>query len=163
MKTTYLATAGRIRRELTDIDVVVLRVQQIWQSRLQLQAVESQDYLVDAAALNLHSFYAGVEHLLELIANSIDQMKPEGAMWHRELLQQMAADIPGIRPAVLSMESRNLLDRYRGFRHVVRNVYTFNLDAEQIQLLIEHLSDVHQNVKAELEQFADFLEQTAQS
>ncbi|WP_416672242.1 ribonuclease toxin HepT-like protein [Egbenema bharatensis] len=44
--------------------------------------------------------------------------------------------IPSVRPAVLSFETRDRLDRYRGFRHVVRNVYTFNLDPEQIGLLI---------------------------
>ena len=161
MKTTYLATAGRIRRELSEINQVVERIRQIWQQRSQNSSPQDQDYLVDAVALNLHSFYAGVERLLELIADNVDQGKPQGAMWHRELLQQMTADIPKVRPAVLSQETRNQLDRYRGFRHVVRNVYAFTLDAEQIELLVEHISVVHQQVSTELEQFANFLAQLA--
>ncbi len=160
MKAIYRATAGRIRQELGEITFLVERINQIWQRRQAPQSSD-QDYLVDAVALNLHSFYAGVERLLELIADQVDQVKPSGAMWHRELLQQMTAEIPTVRPAVLSLEARNALDRYRGFRHVVRNVYTFNLDAEQIALLVEQLPATHQQVKTELEHFASFLETLA--
>lgn len=159
MNTTYRATAARIYQELAEIDLVVARVKGIWERRRQDLPPSDQDYLVDAVALHLHSFYAGVERLLELIADTIDQAKPQGAMWHRDLLQQMTADIPEVRPAVLSLATRNGLDRYRGFRHVVRNVYTFSLDAEQIELLVEHLPTVHDQVKTELDQFAHFLEQ----
>jgi uncharacterized protein YukE len=157
----YLATAGRIHQELLELERVVARVEQIWQRRLQEQMPTEQDYLVDAVALNLHSCYAGIERILELIADTIDQVKPRGIMWHRDLLQPMAADIPGVRPAVLSVAARSRLDRYRGFRHVVRNIYTFSLDAEQIELLVMHLPTVYQQVRTELEQFAYFLEQTA--
>jgi uncharacterized protein YutE (UPF0331/DUF86 family) len=60
---------------------------------------------------------------------------------------------------VLSLETRDRLDRYRGFRHVVRNVYTFNLDAEQIELLVRQLSPTMERTSQELLAFAGFLEQ----
>jgi hypothetical protein len=41
----------------------------------------------------------------------------------------MAVEIELVRPAVISKETRNTLDEYRGFRHIVRNVYSFNLSA----------------------------------
>lgn len=130
MRATYLAIAGRIRRELQELAQVVERTERIWQ-RGQAGSGDSEDnYHVDAVALNLHGFYAGIERLLEVIAAGIDQTKPAGANWHRELLQQLSADIVSVRPAVLSSQCRDSLDRYRGFRHVVRNVYTFNLDPE---------------------------------
>ena len=162
MKTTYLAIAGRIRRELEEIEQVVERVQQIWR-RYESSPTDENDFFVDAAALNLHSFYAGIERLLEVIADGIDGTKPTGSAWHRELLQQMTAEIPGIRPAVLRPEARTRLDRYRGFRHVVRNVYSFSLDAEQISLLIEHLPEVYNQASQQLATLADWLEQTARS
>jgi len=114
-------------------------------------------------ALNLHGFYAGIERLLEVIAEGVDQTKPAGANWHRELLQQLSADIASVRPAVLSSECRELLDRYRGFRHVVRNVYTFNLDPAQIGLLIQQLPPTLTQLSQELLTFADLLEQIASS
>jgi hypothetical protein len=47
---------------------------------------------------------------------------PEGGKWHQELLEQMNTELPSVRPAVLSDASYKKLDRYRRFRHVVRNV-----------------------------------------
>jgi len=49
---------------------------------------------------------------------------PAGEHWHQLLLEQMASEIGGVRPAVISDATRQALDEYRGFRHVVRNVYT---------------------------------------
>ncbi|MBC8448728.1 MAG: hypothetical protein H8D78_13355 [Chloroflexi bacterium] len=155
MKTVCRAIAGRIRTELPELAQVVERATRIWQRAV----VSTDDYYVDAAALNLHGFYAGIERLLEIIADGIDQTKPSGPHWHEELLRQMAAEIPGVRPPVLSPQARDRLDRYRGFRHVVRNVYTFNLDAEQIEVLIRQLPPTMEQVSQELLVFADFLEQ----
>jgi uncharacterized protein YutE (UPF0331/DUF86 family) len=59
----------------------------------------------------------------------------------------------------LSQETRDCLDRYRGFRHVVRNVYTYNLDSEQIGVLVRQLAPTMARVAQELGVFAGFLEQ----
>jgi hypothetical protein len=77
------------------------------------------------------------------------------------LLQQLTAEIPGIRPAVLSLTTRNQLERYRGFRHVVRNVYSLNLDVTQIEALVEQLPMAMSHVSEDLLGFADLLEQLA--
>lgn len=158
MMKVYRAIAGRIRTELQELTRVVGRATRIWQQAM----VSTDDYYVDATALNLHGFYAGIERLLEIIADGIDQAKPSGPYWHQELLRQMAAEIPGVRPPVLSLETRDRLDRYRGFRHVVRNVYTFNFDAEQINVLVKQLPPTMERVSRELLGFADFLEQLAE-
>lgn len=157
MNGIYRTIAGRIRAESQDLARVVERTDRIWQQAM----TSSDDYYVDATALNLHGFYAGLERLLEIIADGVDQAKPGGAHWHDELLRQMAAEIPGVRPPVLSQETRERLDRYRGFRHVVRNAYTYNLDPEQIGVLVKQLAPTMARVAHELTAFADFLEQVA--
>ncbi|MFZ1240058.1 MAG: hypothetical protein WAV74_17430 [Anaerolineae bacterium] len=157
MNGIYRTIAGRIRAESQELARVVERTDRIWQQAL----TSSDDYYVDATALNLHGFYAGLERLLEIIADGVDQAKPGGAHWHDELLRQMAAEIPGVRPPVLSQETRERLDRYRGFRHVVRNAYTYNLDPEQIGVLVKQLAPTMARVAQELTAFADFLEQVA--
>jgi uncharacterized protein YutE (UPF0331/DUF86 family) len=73
----------------------------------------------------------------------------------------MTAEIPGVRPSVLSFELRDYLDRYRGFRHIVRHVYTFNLDPQQIEVLVRQLQPTMEQVSQELIDFADFLEVVA--
>ena len=155
MSGIYRTIAGRIRVDLQELARVVERTGRIWQQAL----VSTDDYYVDATALNLHGFYAGLERLLEIIADGVDQAKPAGAHWHDDLLRQMGAEVPGVRPPVLSQETRERLDRYRGFRHVVRNVYTYNLDPEQVGVLVKQLAPTMARVSQDLAAFADFLEQ----
>lgn len=113
--------ASRIRDNLFEIGTVLQRVNEGWQRCLST----SDDYYLDGVALNLHGLYSGLERIFELIAEVIDGEKPTGENWHLSLLKQMASDIPEVRPAVISEKSFHLLNEFRGFRHVVRNVYTY--------------------------------------
>lgn len=158
MTESYVAVAGRIRRELDRIETVVDRAQAIWADA---EPEDDSDYRVDAVALNLHGFYAGLERIFKTIATRVDRSMPEGGNWHQELLEQMNTDLPGVRPAVLSDASHKKLDRYRGFRHVVRTVYTFDFDPEQIDLLMKRLPETVEHVYDDLQTFADALEQMA--
>lgn len=157
MKETYLAVAGRISSEVRELNRVVKRTQSIWQEA----TGDEEDYHVEAAALTLHSFYAGLERVFVVIADGVDRTKPTGANWHQELLHQMASEIPAVRPAVLTSETRDMLDRFRGFRHVVRNIYSFRLDPGQIEVLIGQLPRTWDRTSQELLGFADLLEQLA--
>jgi hypothetical protein len=84
---------------------------------------------------------------------------PEGADWHRRLLRQMSAEIPNLRPPVITLETRNALDEYCAFRHVVRNIYTFNLRLDRIQNLAALLPQCYQLLYRDSETFCSFLEQ----
>jgi hypothetical protein len=157
MTEAYRALAGRIRRDLDDVRTIADRAQTIWQ-----RYEETEDpYYVDAAALNLHDVYVGLERLFEEIAREVDRSVPEGPHWHRTLLDQMASSISSTRPAVLSNEVRQKLGAYRGFRHVVRNVYAVEFDPEQVAPLMRRLPDVCDAVIGELDAFADTLERIA--
>jgi hypothetical protein len=149
----YRAVAGRIRQELPALE----RVAQRAESSLG-DARHGDDRYVDAAALNLHAFYSGVERLFGLVARQVDESIPEGANWHSDLLRQMAAPIAGVRPPVLTADLQTRLDRYRGFRHVVRNVYTYNLDTALVGLLVDELPETRRALAIELTTFADFLD-----
>lgn len=50
------------------------------------QQPANQDYYLSAAALDLHSFYTGVERLFELIAAGVDESRPSTRHGHRDLL-----------------------------------------------------------------------------
>src|SRR3990172_13023745 len=67
----------------------------------------------------------------------------------------------GIRPSVISEDSQEALDEYRGFRHIVRNIYTYKFDPVKVQHLVERIPGVLEHVRSELLAFADFLEQQA--
>jgi hypothetical protein len=74
----------------------------------------------------------------------------------------MSSEVPKVRPSVVSLDLRNALDRYRGFRHEVRNVYTFNLDIELVDLLVKPLEPTMQQLSRELLVIAEFLEEVEQ-
>jgi hypothetical protein len=52
----------------------------------------------------------------------------------------------------------NKLDEYRGFRHVVRNVYTYHLSPEKIEPLVDYVQEIIANSEKELSAFAKFLQ-----
>ena len=115
------------------------------------------DLYLDAAALGLHAVYSGVERLLEQIVRRVDGEIPAGQDWHRLLLAKSSAEAAN-RPAVISAETRALLEPYRGFRHVVRNVYAFRLDAARMEPLVNDLPALVVRLRNELLAFAQLLE-----
>lgn len=70
----------------------------------------------------------------------------------------MNIEVSGVRPAVISAELRIALEEYRGFRHVVRNVYTYQLNPEKLERLISTLRETLSRAESELLEFAKFLE-----
>lgn len=157
MSERLLRLAQRIRDECGELARLVARAHEGWRRSQQ----SSDDLYVDSVALNLHSFYAGLERLFEMVAAAIDGNVPRGENWHQALLDQMVAELPSVRPALISEETRQMLDEYRGFRHVVRNVYAFRFDQAKVQTLVQGVPVVFSRVRAELLAFADFLDQQA--
>jgi len=114
------ALAARIRAELSDLQRTVERVE-----ALDKKAVEQDDSdYYDGVALNLHGFYVGVEHVLQMIVRELDGAEPQGAEWHREILSQCAAEVTGVRPPVIGRPTREALDEYRAFSSTWSATYT---------------------------------------
>jgi hypothetical protein len=145
--------AGRLQAELADMEQIVARAKRLLDKASRLG---DTDYL-DGVALNLHGFYAGAERIFIEIAKDVDGAVPTGGGWHRSLLMQMSVELNNIRPAVIQHDTRNCLDEYRSFRHVVRNVYTFNLRPSRLQELVEALPECYQTLLNEVNLFCDFL------
>lgn len=59
----YLTLAERIRQELAELARVVNRAERA--VRAARERPEDQDLYIDAAALNLQDFYAGLERIFE--------------------------------------------------------------------------------------------------
>ena len=148
------ALASRIRGYLEELEKVVDRA-----VLLSTKAINSgDDGYWDGVALNLHSFYSGAERIFEDIARSFDGSVPSGPDWHIGILVQMATEVPQHRPPVISSDVRYILDEYRGFRHVVRNVYAFNFRPARLKELVDNLPGCFASLKEEFLVFAHFLE-----
>jgi len=153
--------AARIRQELAELERVVARTERAIAAAR--QRPEDQDLYLDSAALNLHDYYAGLERIFRQIAATVDQSVPSGHDWRRELLRQMVVSLPQIRPQVLSAEAAKAIDEYLRFRHIVRNIYTFEIDPDRVEDLVQRLRPSFEQTRTELLAFADFLEQLVQT
>ncbi|MFQ5674751.1 MAG: hypothetical protein ACE5G1_02555 [bacterium] len=93
------------------------------------------------------------------IAKRIDQKLPKTTQWHRDLLNQMT-EAESTRRQVLSTEMAHRLADYLGFRHFYRHSYSFFLEWEELQKLVNPLEGVWGQVKNELQVFLDSLKQS---
>ncbi|MGL5134505.1 MAG: hypothetical protein ACRC78_18410, partial [Planktothrix sp.] len=55
-----------------------------------------------------------------------------------------------------------LLNEYLGFRHIVRNLYGFELDPNRLEKLVENYPLVWHQVNFELREFINWLRQLAE-
>ncbi len=149
----YSVLVARLNQELTKIQTVV---QTAVSQANKAKNTGDLDYL-QAAALSLQNFYMGVEQAFEEIAKQVDESLPTGASSHRELLEQMALEIPKVRPPVIQQDTLERLNEYRGFRHVVVHRYGFELYPERIRKLVEELPICCTQLLKDMQAFCEFL------
>ena len=159
MNGEYAALAARIRASLNDVQRVMRRAEAL---RDKAQSTGDDGYW-DGVALNLHGFYAGIEQIFEDIARTMEAGIPPGPNWHQALVLQMSQAVAGVRPGVITDATRQCLEEYRSFRHVVRNVYTFNLRPARLQALVAGLQLCHEAIVADLSTFAELLDRLARA
>lgn len=95
-----------------------------------------------AKAFAIEGVYSGLEAILKIIADEVDQGVPSGSAWHALLLEVMVTPKEGVRPRVLSERTFSLLDQLRRFRHVARNNYALDLDDESIDRNLSAMREV---------------------
>ena len=64
-------------------------------------------------------------------------------------------EIPSIRPALISQTSYEKLNEFRGFRHVARSLYAYDLDPQRVIELSNKLSECYDGFKADVQAFID--------
>jgi hypothetical protein len=111
-------------------------------------------------ALKLHNFYNGCERIFRMVVSDLNGAAPEGFDWHRRLLERMGKEWEG-RPALLSAVTVDELREYLAFRHVVRNIYGFELDVERIKRLLSRYPVVQERVEADVARFMAWLQALA--
>jgi hypothetical protein len=159
LNSELLALRSRVESELADIERGVRSAPSTWDGAC--RHPEEQDHFLSSLALNLHSFYNGLERIFEVIARYFDTTFPSGEHWRRALLKQIAQEQPGARPAVLSEDSVEALDEFLAFRHRVRNLYTFNLEPERLHELLQRLPAAWERAHKDIVAFLDLLDEAA--
>ena len=135
MNKKYITLIGRIENELEEIEEIVAKIKNGWEK----YNIKNDELYLDSVALNLHDYYSAFERIFELIANEIDESLPK----------------------VISKKSEDKLDEFRGFRHVVRNVYSYKFSGDKIEKLVKKLDELNNQLLEEIEEFIIFLEEAA--
>ena len=102
-----------------------------------LREDESNEDIAINLAYKLHNLYSAYEDMFKLVARFFENQIDDLATYHIGLLKRMLISIEGIRPNFLSKTSFKILDELRGFRHVFRHAYSYELDGERILQLAE--------------------------
>jgi uncharacterized protein YutE (UPF0331/DUF86 family) len=154
-------SASELREIATDIESELNKLKKLTESIYAVQIeIENHPDLAnifyESMALKLHNFYTGCERIFQIIASELNGGLPSSYDWHRRLLQRMAAT-QDERPALITEETAQKLQEYLAFRHIVRNIYGFELEPQRMQHLVEKSSSVWQNFDSEASQFIDWI------
>lgn len=142
LKAQVDAELGRLRQIVEEIESL----------RSQIEGREPTRVEQVAAAAYLHNLYNAIENCFVRIAHGVDESVPTGADRHRLLLDQLGAEIPGLRPAVVDTALERRLDEYRRFRHAFRHMYFFDLDWPRVSPLLQGAATVASECDAALNQ-----------
>jgi hypothetical protein len=111
----------------------------------------------ESVALKLHNFYTGCERIFRRISDDLNGGVPTSPDWHKRLLHRMTLEIKGIRPPVLSGKTEKMLTEFLGFRHIVRNIYGFQIDSERLSTLVEKFPTTFSETQKDIKAFTGFL------
>ena len=91
---------------------------------------------LEACAYEMNRFYTVFERMLERICESFENHFEKSGNYHERLLQRLALDLPGLRPAFLPTEVLPELSELRRFRHLVRHAYDLKLRTDRLGELV---------------------------
>lgn len=151
---------AEIKGEMEGLERVVKEIREVYESR-PLSEKERNIYN-ESLALKIHNFYTGCERIFHIIADDVNGGIPASYDWHKRLLKGMTLEIEGIRPPVLSKKTFSELEEYLAFRHVVRNIYGYELDPERLQKLAARVHGVFEGFKADIGRFIAFLKKLSE-
>ncbi|MBS3886398.1 MAG: hypothetical protein KGZ56_04990 [Dethiobacter sp.] len=157
MKHELILLRDEIEEELANIAELKRSVSEITSQELSNE-VEKR---VTASLLN--DFYLAAERIFKRIAKELDGGMPEGEEWHKTLLRQMSVDLPEVRPYVINKVLYTKLEEYLKFRHLVRNIYGFQLDYRRFRHLVNELDNVSEEFENQVLHFLNIMTNIASS
>lgn len=158
---------NEIKEIIIDIENEMGRLEELAK---QVQFVQSEmaknpEYVsifTESLALKLHNFYTGCERIFQIIASELNGGLPSSYDWHRRLLTRMAT-AQDERPAILRETTVQSLTEYLSFRHVVRNIYGFELQQQRVTDLVENYYQTWQSFKQDIDEFLLWLKAIAEN
>lgn len=106
----------------------------------------------------LVNYYTCLETIFFRISRVFENHLQE-ERWHKELLHKMCLEVEGLRKAVITKSTHQLLDELRRFRHFKRYYYDFEYDWSRLDYLRSVFERLRPAIKEELQNYLLFLRQ----
>lgn len=106
-------------------------------------------------------FYTCIETLLFRIAQTFENSL-QSETWHKSLLHKMTLDIEGVRIAVISDFTCNVLSEILRFRHFKRYYFDFDYDWDRLALVEKKYTQAWPLLQEDLRRFKTFLQRLVQ-
>lgn len=152
--------AARVREEAARLAQVAAALREA----LDRWGPEPQDRLhVHWVGGLLHDFYTGLEKAFSEVSPELNGEDFSGETWHRDLLHTMTLDLPGFRPRVIRTALEPRLLELLKFRHLYRNLYSFDLRWDRVRALAVEALAMWPDIKPDLAAFADALDAVARA
>jgi predicted nucleotidyltransferase len=153
----YLALKTRLEDEMVSLE----RIGQGVETALKRTEEHPDEFAIRALASYVEDFYKGCERICERVAVTLDSGLPQGERWHQVLLGQMGEPGGKGRPRLFDSSLLLELDEYWRFRHRVRHIYGYELEAERLLALAREVRSVLERVGAAVATFNAWLEEQA--
>jgi len=151
MKRSSILLKSDLRDEISRLERAIAEYREAIAS-FDLSSADLPPFTKAAIASYVHAFYTGCEHVFRAISAFFEN-ELDSSRWHADLLKRMRLEIPGVRPRVLPDALAAELDLYRGFRHVFREAYGYELDWRRLKPLAERMTDVARETFLQVDRF----------
>jgi len=118
---------------------------------------------LEAAAFELHRLYNVAEKAFERVCEAFENHFEKRGDYHERLLERMAPDLPGIRPALLDRANRAAWRDLKAFCHLFRHAYDIELDPHRIRPLVGRAQELGAAWPGHIERFVDVVRQALES
>lgn len=142
-----------ITYELGQIQKVVNTIEEL---RKEIKGEAPDTTQKAAMGTHLMNFYSGIENIFKRVAKDYYGFFPTGDAWHKELLELSGQGFKD-KKAIVDQNTINSLSDYLGFRHLFIHGYSFVLDWNIMNPLINNIDNIWKNIKLQIENFLKYL------
>ena len=118
-----------------------------------LRLTETTDGRLEACAFELARLYNIFEKILERLCTEFENHFEKKGDYHERLLQRLALELPGIRPAFVPKEFVSSVRELKGFRHFVRHAYDIEFQEDRLKTLVDLARQLAARLPAWTEEF----------
>ena len=157
----FLTLIEELHGDMAEITRLQSHNSRAW-DRVESGAIDMLDF--GALAYTIHTIYGVLENYFLRISKFFENNLPRDS-WHKTLVERMALNIPGVRPAFIPDNAvRNKILELLRFRHKFRNLYGEDLKPDkttevqgQLVEVLNVFSELHRDYCQKLKRIAELL------